>query len=44
VSAVVFHTNKWLTLAALFFSFFIYLSMYSKLAFFRWIPKNKNEK
>ena len=44
VSAVVFHTNKWLTLSALIFSFFIYLSMYSKLAFFRWIPKNKNEK
>lgn len=39
-AAIVFQHSKVLTLAALVISFAIYLSMYSKLAFFRWIPKN----
>lgn len=37
--AVYSYTDTIWTLIALFFSVFIYLVMYSKLAFFRWIPK-----
>ncbi|MDR2326065.1 MAG: glycosyltransferase [Acidovorax sp.] len=38
-AAVIFQHSKFLTLTALFASITIYLSMYNKLAFFRWIPK-----
>ena len=38
-AAVIFQYNKALRLLALIVSIAIYLAMYSKLAFFRWIPK-----
>jgi UDP-N-acetylmuramyl pentapeptide phosphotransferase/UDP-N-acetylglucosamine-1-phosphate transferase len=38
-AAVIFQHSKVLTLLALVASITIYLSMYNKLAFFRWIPK-----
>lgn len=37
--AIFFRHSKMLTLATIAISFLIYLSMYSKLAFFRWAPK-----
>lgn len=38
-AAIFFQNSKFLTFTSLVISFAIYLSMYSKLAFFRWIPR-----
>ena len=37
--AIIFYSNRFWTLVALFSSIIIYFLMYRKLAFFRWIPK-----
>lgn len=39
VSAVIFHKSQELTLIALLICTALYTLMYSKLAFFRWLPR-----
>lgn len=38
-TAVFFYLSTWKSFTLIFFCAFIYLSIYSKLAFFKWIPK-----
>jgi hypothetical protein len=42
-AAVFFYTSFWATLGALVVSFVFYLLMYHKLAFFRWLPRGKQD-